>query len=155
GSPVFAVSCKTGEFELVGIFHARYTQASALNVVVAIDQVRDLMTTLKRSPPAERTPELDTGARAHLVEAIRHDPDPPFFVVGALVASVRVRTDGSLVFALLASDFPRNSRPLLVLEDLAASDAGTFGRLGAVYLGGSAGLHAYSTADAGAETLAL
>ena len=24
GSPVLAVSCKTGEFELVGIFHARY-----------------------------------------------------------------------------------------------------------------------------------
>src|SRR5262249_25725516 len=100
-------------------------------------------------------PELDAGARAHLVEAIRHDPDPPFFVVGALVASVRVRTDGSLVFALFASDFPRNSRPLLVLEDLAASDAGAFGKLGAVYLGGSTGLHAYSTADAGADTLAL
>ena len=47
---MFAVSCKTGEFELVGIFHARYAGASALNVVVAIDQVRELMTTLKRSP---------------------------------------------------------------------------------------------------------
>jgi serine protease Do len=50
GSPVFAVSCKTGEFELVGIFHARYVRASALNVVVAIDQVRDLMTTPSATP---------------------------------------------------------------------------------------------------------
>ena len=155
GSPVFAVSCKSGEFELVGIFHAHYTGASALNVVVAIDQVRDLMTTLKRSPPTERTPELDAGARARLVEAIRRDPDPPFFVVGPLVASVHVRTDGSLVFALFASDFPRSSRPLLVLEDLGGGDLSAFGSLGVVYLGGSTGLHAYSTTDAGADTLAL
>jgi hypothetical protein len=49
GSPVFAVSCKTGEFELVGVFHARYVGASALNLVIAIDQVSDLMTTLKCS----------------------------------------------------------------------------------------------------------
>ena len=60
GSPVLAVSCKTGEFELVGIFHARYNSASALNVVVAIDQVRDLMTTLKRRAHADAR----SGARA-------------------------------------------------------------------------------------------
>ena len=48
GSPVFAVSCKTGEFELVGIFHGHYTGGSALNVVVAIDQVRDMVASLKR-----------------------------------------------------------------------------------------------------------
>ena len=41
GSPVFAISCKTGEFELVGVYHAGYTHGSALNVVVGIDQVRE------------------------------------------------------------------------------------------------------------------
>ena len=50
GSPVLAVSCRTGEFELVGIYHAGYAEGSALNVVVGIDQVRDLLTTLKRTP---------------------------------------------------------------------------------------------------------
>ena len=49
GSSVLAVSRATGEYELVGIFHAGYSQRSALNVVIGIDQVRDLMTTLKRS----------------------------------------------------------------------------------------------------------
>lgn len=39
GSPVLAVSCATGEYELVGIYHAGYTAGSALNVVVGIDQV--------------------------------------------------------------------------------------------------------------------
>ena len=41
GSPVLAVSCRTGEFELVGIYHAGYAEGSALNVVVGIDQIRD------------------------------------------------------------------------------------------------------------------
>ena len=156
GSPVFAVSCKTGEFELVGIFHARYVRASALNVVVAIDQVRDLMATLKRSPrPADRSPELDAAARGRLFDAIRADPDPPYFSVGPLVASLHVRRDGALVFAVFASDFPRTPGPLLAVEDLAVADPGEFGALGAVYLGGPAGLHAYSTTDSEAEVHAL
>ena len=39
GSPVLAISCKTGEFELVGVFHAHYSAASAMNAVIAIDQL--------------------------------------------------------------------------------------------------------------------
>jgi serine protease Do len=45
GSPVLAVSCHTGEFELVGVYHAAYAGTRRSNVVVAIDQVRDMMTT--------------------------------------------------------------------------------------------------------------
>ena len=145
GSPVFAVSCRTGEFELVGIFHARYVGASALNLVIAIDQVRDLMTTLKRSPrPADRSFDLDAAARARLIESVHADPDPPFFAVGPLVASLHVRRNGAMVFALFGSDFPRNSHPLLAIEDLPGADPKAFGTLGAVYLGGTAGLRAYS-----------
>ncbi|HEX3766195.1 MAG TPA: serine protease [Kofleriaceae bacterium] len=156
GSPVFAVSCKTGEFELVGIFHARYVRASALNVVVAIDQVRDLMTTLKRSPrPADRSLELDAAARGRLIDAVHGDPDPPYFAVGPLVGSLHVRRDGALVFALFASDFPRTSGPLLAIEDLAAADPAVFGALGAVYLGSTGGLHAYPTTESEAEVHAL
>ena len=152
GSPVFAVSCKTGEFELVGIFHARYAGASALNVVVAIDQVRELMATLKRSPrPADRSLELDAAARARLTEAVRHDPDPPFFSAGSLVVSLRVRADGALVFAVFAAEFPRTNRPLLAIEDVSSDDAKAFGKLGAVYVGGPLGLQRYAAADADAE----
>jgi serine protease Do len=156
GSPVFAVSCKTGEFELVGIFHARYTGASALNVVVAIDQVRDLMASLRRSPPApERAPVLDAAARARLTEAVRHDPDPPFFPVGPLVGSLHARADGTLVFALFASDFPRTTHPLLAIEDLMAGDPQGFGTLGGVYLGGASGLVRYVPAGPDADVQAL
>src|SRR6185503_3400668 len=99
--------------------------------------------------------ELDASARGRLLDALRNDPDPPFFVMGSLVASARVRGDGAIIFALFTSDFPKNSRPLLVLEDLVGSDAAAFGSLGTAYLGGSTGLHPYSTGAAGAETLAL
>lgn len=133
GSPVLAVSCKTGELELVGIFHARYSAASALNVVVGIDQVRDLMTTLKRSPkPAEPQIALDAAARTHLVDALKLASDPPFFPVGPLVGQVTLRADGSLVFVVYPSEFPHVTRPLLVLEDTAAPNA--FGKLGSAYV---------------------
>ena len=134
GSPVLAVSCKTGELELVGIFHAHYSGASALNVVIAIDQVRDLMTTLKRSPHADPSGEPDSAARTRLTAAIRTSADPPFFAVGSLVASVTARDDGTLVFSLYPADFPRSTHALLVIDDQTppADDAKSFGKLGAV-----------------------
>jgi serine protease Do len=153
GSPVLAVSCKTGEFELVGIFHAHYANGSALNVVIAIDQVRDLMTTLKRSPKhAEPVAVLDGAARARIAAAA-HGDDPPFFSFGSLVASVHARDDGTLVFAVYPSEFPRTTRPLVVIED--ETDDTSFGKLGAVYVGGPHGMQAYLLADADADSQAM
>jgi serine protease Do len=156
GSPVFAVSCATGEPELVGIFHAHYSGASALNVVVAIDQVRELMTTLKRSPRPDPAGEPDAAARARLVDAIRTTQGAPFFAVGALTASAHVRADGALVFELYPADFPRTATPVLAIEDLAApaDSPKAFGRLGAVYFGSSGGLSVYVAADGDAESQA-
>jgi serine protease Do len=153
GSPVLALSCKTGELELVGIFHAHYSGASALNVVIAIDQVRDLMTTLKRSPRAEPTAEPDAAARARLADAVRQTTDPPFFALGGYVASVHARDDGALVFAVYASDFPRTTEPVLVLEDLASPEG--FGMLGAIQVAGPSGLRPCAAADVDAESQAM
>jgi serine protease Do len=148
GSPVLAVSCKTGELELVGIFHAHYNDASALNVVVAIDQIRDLMTTLKRSPPAEPSVEPDAGARTRLTDAVHHAADAPFFAFGGLVAEVRARDDGALVFDVFTSEFPRSTDRLLELEDVPADKS--FGKLGMVYAQG----RECPAADIDAETQA-
>ena len=59
GSPVFAVSCRTSEPELVGVFHAGYAEAAALNVVVAVDQLREELDTL-------RLPRRDAGLRSEI-----------------------------------------------------------------------------------------
>jgi S1-C subfamily serine protease len=154
GSPVFAISCKTGEFELVGVYHAGYSRGSALNVVVGIDQVRDLMTTLKRVPRPRLEPNaLDSAARARLVAASKLTLEP-FFAFGSMAAVVRVREDGALLYEVLNKDFPFRAYPLLVFEDLPAADASTFGLPGRVWIGNRQGLKGYAHSDLDADTQA-
>jgi serine protease Do len=148
GSPVLAVSCRTGEYELVGIYHAGYTGGSALNAVVGIDQVRDLMTTLKRSPRlrVESSQGPDLRDRTRLAEESRSVTEP-FFPLGSLPASVRARPDGALVFEVLSRDFPLKSHPILVLEDLPPQRPDAFGELGRLWFGGPQGLKVYARAE--------
>ncbi len=155
GSPVFAISCKTGEFELVGVYHAGYTRGSALNVVVGIDQVRDLMTTLKRAPRprVDSASALDGTARAQLLAASKLTLEP-FFGFGSLTAAVRAREDGALLYEVLDREFPIRTYPVLVLEDLPTTDGSTFGTLGRVWIGNRQGLKAYVHADLDADTQA-
>ena len=155
GSPVFAISCKTGEFELVGVYHAGYTHGSALNVVVGIDQVRDLMTTLKRGPRprTEANAALDGAARARLLAASKLTVEP-FFGFGSMTAAVRTREDGALLYEVLNRDFPFRGYPVLVLEDLPCADAATFGAPGRVWIGNRQGLKAYERSDLDADTQA-
>jgi serine protease Do len=151
GSPVLAVSCKTGEPELVGIFHARYVGAPALNTAITIDQLRDFLTTLvppNRAPPAEP----DAAARTRLASQLRDDPWPPLFDVGNLLASIRARPDGALVYMIFSLEFARDARPLLVLEDLPSE--GAFGALGAVYARTTTGLRRYTPDDVARGELA-
>jgi len=149
GSPVLAVSCKTGELELVGIFHAHYSAANALNVVLGVDQLRTVMQTLEKPKhaPAEAAIALDGAARTKLVDAVRGSVDPPYFPLGPLVATANVRPDGTLVWTIFPSDFPRVTRPLLVIEDTAGEEG--FGTLGRVFVG----LRAYDDRDADAQAL--
>ncbi len=152
GSPVLAVSCKTGELELVGIYHAGYLGGSALNVVVGIDQLRDLMTTLKRTPRShEPVAALDEAARGALVRQAA-GATAPFFPFGGLAASVRPRSDGALVFEVFARDFPFHTTPLFAFEDLTL--AGGFGDVGRLWFGGAGGVKSWARADLDADAQA-
>jgi len=149
GSPVLAVSCATGEYELVGIFHAGYTAGSALNVVIGIDQVRDLMTTLKRAPHEHvaDAPALDGALRAQLDETLASEREI-FFPFGANVAVLRPGTSGALLFAIFSREFPRVVEPLALIEDLApapgaSASPSSFGSLGRVWFGSARGLKLY------------
>jgi len=104
GSPVFAVSCRTGELEVVGIYHAGYKDAQALNVVVAVDQLREALLELRVARP-EPDPRPD---RAGLVAAVRAAPAPFLMPFGD--RTVRVEPDAAGVrFALLDPDWPLTS----------------------------------------------
>jgi serine protease Do len=150
GSPVLAVSCLTGEFELVGVYHAGYSEGSALNVVIAIDQLRDLMTTLKRTPRPHAEPPvaLDEPARATLAQGLAAEPTP-FFPFGPFTATIRLRADGALLFELFSREFPFKTYPILVFEDLAKT--GAFGELGRTWLGSARGLRTIAPADLDAD----
>ena len=150
GSPVLALSCKTGEFELVGIYHAGYVRGAALNTVVGIDQVRDLMANFKRTARhADNVPALDNEGRAALASQARTTLEP-FFAFGPLAAAVHVRQDGALIFEVYSKDFPLLAHPAVVVEDLPAPDS--FGTLGRVWFGNALGLKAYARSELDAET---
>jgi hypothetical protein len=140
GSPVLAVSCKTGEFELVGVYHAGYVRGSAINVVVGIDQVRELLETLKRTPRPRQdgAPALDGAARARVAEWARTSAGGAF-PFGGTFATVSFRPDGALLFAVMGREFPVRSVPVLVLEDLPSEGDG-FGRAGRLWAGNGSGL---------------
>ncbi len=154
GSPVFAISCRTGEFELVGVYHAGYAKGSALNVVVGIDQLRDLLTTLKRAPrpQGDGLVTLDREDRAKVLDGLRAEAEP-FFPLGSFVAKAQARPDGGLLFELMGKDFPVQVHPVLVLEDLPGAEGGGFGELGRVWAGNRQGLREVDRADLDADAL--
>jgi serine protease Do len=127
GSPVFAVSCHTSQPELVGVFHAGYTDAAALNVVVAVDQLREELETL-------RVPKRDTGLHPEITAQDRdrivkllfadkaHEITFPFggrAAVASLVDPTALRID------VLDDDFPLLAREALSLVDRGQNGFGT------------------------------
>jgi S1-C subfamily serine protease len=153
GSPVFAVSCRTGEYELVGIYHAGYVRGSALNVVIGIDQVRDLMTTLKRAPRVADAASGPVGPvdREAVRSVLTSTEGTPLFPFGPLVAAARVLPSSALAYEVYTRSFPLDDTRLLVVEDLPSDKE--FGDVGRVYLGNARGLRAWdrATLDADAQ----
>jgi serine protease Do len=153
GSPVLAVSCRTGEFELVGIYHARYTRGTALHTVVGVDQLQDLLATLKRSPRGHGdSPGLVARdvERARLTESARATGET-YFPFGQFTAVVRARADGALLFELMSHEFPVQGHPALVLEDRPVPGGQRFGELGRVWAGNRQGLRDVTEGARGAE----
>lgn len=148
GSPVFAVSCRTGELELVGLYHAGYRDSPALNAVVGIDQLRDFMDTFKRSRGTrfDETP-LTAEVRKGIVEALGHAEVTPFFRVGD--RTVRARLEGEhLLFEFFHEAFPVRDTLSLQLRDSPGEGAG---ELTSLALEGPAGLRRVRCDETDAE----
>ncbi|HEY6099198.1 MAG TPA: serine protease, partial [Anaeromyxobacter sp.] len=106
GSPVLAVSCETGEPELVGIYHAGYRGAQGLNVVITVDGLRSVLEDLVA--PARPAPLRIAGADPREARAV--------LASGPLVMpfggrAVRVEREGDAVrFAVLDPAYPLSGR---------------------------------------------
>lgn len=116
GSPVFAVSCRTGELELVGIYHAHYTGGTGLGLVIGIDQIRDVLENLKLPTPdaraAQATAEDD---RKRGLQALSTE-SPQFFPFADEVVRAERDPDGAVRFTLFR-DFPLTNTVYLSIED--------------------------------------
>ncbi len=142
GSPVLAVNCRTRELELVGIYHAGYKLASALNVVVHIDDMRDLLTTFRPRKKRQDGPrELSRTERAQLVAQIAARETLTQMPFGGHVMSVRVGHEGALVYEVFDREYPLSDRRMAIFEDL-PSDHG--GRVGRIWWGGQHGIQSYT-----------
>jgi serine protease Do len=120
GSPVLAVSCQTGEPEIVGIYHAGYRNAQGLNVVIAIDELRGVLDDLR--PPARVTPAREpvpdlAEARAALGRG------PLMIPFGRRAVRVE-RQDEAVRFAVLDPSFPLSTRVEIAIVDGGAAAEG-------------------------------
>jgi serine protease Do len=148
GSPVLALSCATGKLELVGLYHAGYKEASALNVVVGIDQLREFMVRKRRIPRASTEgPSLSATERRRLEQRLASGTLPIFYFGGLTVLVEQV--DDSLRYHLYGRGFPMDARRAAVLEDRSAAKG--FGELAALFVRGEAAWRATSLKTIGEE----
>ena len=130
GSPVFAVNCKASTLELVGMFHAAYHNGSALNAVVAIDEVRELMDTLRVPKRAQHASEQMLAAkdRERLLQEAKPG-DLPLFPFAGGVAQIIAGANG-ITLAVLDRDFPASIARRVWVTDVPGPEFGTLVRVG-------------------------
>jgi serine protease Do len=150
GSPVLALSCNTGELQLVGMYHAGYKGHSALNVVVGIDQLREFMTKKRRVP---RTSSPEGNAAMSITERKRVKETLvggalPLFEFGGLHVMAEAQGD-LLLYHLYGREFPLDDRRMAVLEDR-PGPAGT-GEISRLWVRSDSGLHEWQTKDLGGD----
>ncbi len=120
--------------------------------MVHIDDVRDLLTTLKRSKSnrPDNVP-LDAAARHRLLDDAA-EAGMLFFPLGPFSAVARPRADGALIYQVFSKGFPTDAWPALTLEDLPGKDDGQFGELGRVWFGNARGLREVVGAELDVES---
>jgi serine protease Do len=151
GSPVLAVSCKSREMELVGIYHAGYKGHGALNVVVGIDQLVDFMRKKKRVPrslsPDGAPGSAGPAERARIRDALEAGT-LPLFDFGGLFVHAEV-ADGTLLYQVYSRQFPLDERRIVVIED--KPKEGTFGEIGRLWVLSSTGWREWPQSALGAD----
>ena len=120
GSPALAISCKTGELELVGLYHAGYRESPALNAVVAIDELRSFMESLSYAHP-HRSPDdspFSAAMRKELVAALASPDVVRYFKIGERFVHARIESETTIVFEIFNDRFPFRPRVEVTLRDV-------------------------------------
>lgn len=110
GSPVLAISCRTGELELVGIYHAEYSDGKGMGLVIGINDLRELMETFK-IPQRKIREHMSLSAALDIIRAV---PSPVFIPFANHVVRIDNMGD-NLRFAILSDDFPLDTTEQVVI----------------------------------------
>jgi hypothetical protein len=147
---VLALSCKTAELQLVGLYHAGYKGHSALNVVVGIDQLREFMTKKRRVPRTsspEGNPAMSITERKRVKDSLMAG-SLPLFEFGGMHVMTEAQGD-TLLYHIYGRDFPLDDRRMAVLEDRPGS-AGT-GEISRLWVRSDSGLREWQVKDLGSD----
>ncbi len=118
------------------MYHAGYKEASALNVVVGIDQLKDFMTRKRRIPRASSDGPVLSAAERRRLEDRLVGGGLPLFQFGTQTVLVE-RTANSLRYHVYGREFPVDERRVAVIED--RPSAKSFGELGRLLVHGDGG----------------
>lgn len=137
GSPVLAVSCRTRQLELVGIYHAGYEKGQAMNVVVGIDEFREMLATLKPRAKNSDVEYLRREDRTKLVNELKKmETFATVISYGNFTVGVRVLGE-KIYYEIFSKNYPVSTWRHMVLEDLPSESFGCIGRL---WFGNESGL---------------
>lgn len=152
GSPVLALSCKTGELQLVGMYHAGYKGHSALNVVIGIDQLREFMVKKRRVPRAapEGSPAMSATERKRLRDSLTAGA-LPLFEFGGMHVLAELSGE-ALLYHVYGREFPLDDRRMAVLEDRPSPAAGAgAGEIARLWVRTETGLREWPLKELGAD----
>ena len=118
GSPVFAVNCSTGEYELVGLYHAFYSEGKGLNLAVGIDDLLDFIKGKKSIIPSQKEVSFLSNSEQFRIISYLLDPkNLKLFQYGDSIFSVNLSKDRTITIEFFTDRFPTYAIPSFAIVD--------------------------------------
>jgi serine protease Do len=124
GSPVLAVSCLTGEYELVGLFHAGYREGEAMNLAVGVDELKPLMEKLtpRARPQRVEATTMTLEARRALSTLLTGHNGLLHMRFGNRMAEVELTPADGFSFRLYGENYPADPHVYVQLDEPVQDD---------------------------------
>ncbi|MGB9599717.1 MAG: trypsin-like peptidase domain-containing protein [Myxococcota bacterium] len=119
GSPVFAINCESGEYELVGLYHAFYSEGKGLNLVVGIDDLIDFIRNKKSiiPNPQKELSFLNTSEQFRLISYLLDPKSLKLFQFGDNFIGVTLSKDRTITITVYTDRFPTYTYPAFEIVD--------------------------------------
>ncbi len=118
GSPVFAINCETGEYELVGIYHAFYSEGKGLNLAVGIDDLLEFIKNKKSIIKQQKDLTfLNTQEQFRVISYLLNPKNLRLFQFGDNIFSAGLSKDRTITIEFYTHRFPTYAYPAFSMID--------------------------------------